>query len=311
MVEIIDIDRISAKVKQIMQDIDEREKEKQKIREEIRKLQDSEKQFGIETKNNVDRQFSELEKQFTFIGDVRQKFDCLASAYRNAVKTQEEILSLYTKAFRRLSNDRIVIPHEVFDLDKEYGNPYYLTLYVKGFGYCYKTETKDGSSQFINDWALLRRIFSNPDIICYIQKSDKIEVFNAFSDAMSNWIDINKSSGTTKDEIENITIIKPVPYIRVRDNFSFNRPDIEQMTIDHISIKQDFYGGYQLEIGFVTKAVKDLKFGELYALAHVWKELEEQLDERIRKFESIAENNNLILNTLKRKISAHIVVDEL
>ena len=134
MVEIFDIDKIKNKVKQITEQVAKQEIERQEIRNKIRELTEQERNYKNKISQDVSKEFADLEQQFTFITDVRQKFDALAKSYSKAIKTQDTVIQLYGKAFKRLSNDRVTIPKDVFDMTADYGEHYTLTLYSKGLG---------------------------------------------------------------------------------------------------------------------------------------------------------------------------------
>jgi hypothetical protein len=241
-------------------------------------------------------------------------------------KTQTDIIELYRKGFRRVVSERVTISSVVFDhLGGYYSQTSYLTLYPKGFGYCYGDASPSkyiGDNKVRQDWVALKKIFSSYDVVNHITKPEKIEMFNAFSDAISNWVDLPFSEEKIKksdDYWKTIATIRSkttIPFYEVKTDYEEKIKDITQEKIKNIKLQLSDDGDFRFIFETTTgseedRDIDDLDFGSIFALSIVWRKVEEIIDNFVRKFESITENNELVLSQLKRKVAHFIVVEEL
>lgn len=297
-----DILLVNEEIKQLRELLKKRNEKRIELEKKIEKLKKEIDVFDEKTSDIINTELSKLQKKFTFLNEVEQKINQLTISYNKAKETQREIKDLVFKAFNRLTNKRVVVPKDIIDIH-EYYYDNHLTLYSKGFGSAYYS---DSPSRRITEWKILRRIFETPEIASYIEKPDKKEIFNVFSEYINNWIDF-KDDELTKIAIKN----KNIPYLKVKEDYYSNTVSLEKTTATSIAIRTDYYDVVTIEIDYVRKNVKNLGFGELYALYSVWKELEEKIDSKIRLYNSISENNRLVLDKIKKKISYYLVTDAL
>ena len=190
----------------------------------------------------------------------------------------------------------------------------YLTLYHKGFGFSYNADSPSryiGDS--ISDILLLKRIFGCSAVAEYITKPDKLEIFNAFSEAFSNFILLTKTEDNEEKEKRKQRITfktKNIPYVDVSKDYEDNIEDITTKTVDSI-----IFNFSKLSFDFPDEAyditVDTLDFGHLFAISFIWERLEKDIDQIISRYQSIIENNTLVLEKLKHKVGHLVVVDEL
>lgn len=317
-IDILDMGKIQAEVEKIKKKIAEREKEIEQIDTDMEKLEERKGKLEKIKKEEVYQKFGALEKEFTFAKDIRNKMDAFGKAMSRAQKSQKDIIALYKKAFNRLSTDKVTIPQEAFHFEHDYHGSY-LTLYSRGFGRSYG---EDYTSRYIDGWEQLKEIFNSPDIADYIIKNDKRDIFYAFSDAVSNWIELKDEYDPYSSSKAVISVRTKAPYIAIKESYgdevTVKSTEVNRITVEKTRAWSHERGDYMTyKVSFETtndrygKELEELGFGEFYALAHAWKDLEGQLDEQINQYNSIAENNETVLKQLKQAVAIHMVVDEL
>lgn len=315
-----DINVIKNKVRDIKKQIDGKQQALDDIDKQIEKLENSKEGVNKKLSNTI---YKELEKLETNFGVVKAKLNMLNTVSERAERTEYELLELYKKSFKRLSNERITISKSDFKVTEyqRYRYSYeltdnfsYLSLYQKGFGYCYNSDSPSryiGDS--ISDIRLLKRIFGCSAVADYINKTDKLEIFNAFSEAFSNFIIITKTEDEEEKEKRKQHVVfktKNIPYVDVEKDYEENIEDITTKTVNSIT-----FNFSKLSFDFEDEAydvsVDNLDFGHLFAISFIWERLEKDIDSIISRYESITENNTLVLEKLKRKVGHMVVVDEL
>jgi len=288
-------------LKDIKKQIADKETAINKLDKEIERLEHDKDKVGDVLDRNIEKTFKTLERENETLKTVRKKITELNNIAKRAHQTQEDLMEFYRQCFNHLTTKRIVIPKKVFRFEEAYADEQ-LTLYSKGFGKNGETYRGISPSKPLTEWRELQKVFGTPGVADRILKKDKVEMFYAFSQISSNWIDVEVELRDL-DEI-NIKSGPGIPYI---DNVEYKTSYIKSVTlnsrVDEDGVSFDF------EDEEYAMHIDDLTFGQLFAIAFIWSRFQRPIDELTARLKSIVENNELLLWRLKKNIS-HLVVAE-
>lgn len=307
-VELFDDNKIQGKLSNLRKQLENRTKEIETVSKQIEELDDKKEELETLRKEETLKNLDKMSQEFTFINEVKSKIEEIREAHRRAMATKATLMDLYQRAFKGLSSQRVTVPQDIILMTDGFYQSY-LTLNNKGFGFAREHSLP---SKPVTDLKELQKIFCTPQIADLITKPDKIDMFHAFEDAFANWI-----IPDVADEQDRIALTANVQYIQVESSTYSSDIKINTYTTNNVTIERDQYGNaYYMLIQTGQKGIQKftfdtLKFGELYVLAQVWEKFEEAVDTLMRKYKSIADNNEVVIGKLTKKISSHLVADEL
>jgi len=288
--------------------LDDKQKKIEYIQWEIKRLETSKKKISstsIQQINNTIQKFKDKNPELTI--EIKSKLKTLAISYKKIKNLQEQLIELYKKSFKRLSSKRIIVQNTFNEK-----LPPFIIIYRKGFGF---THFKNKHANFIEDWDLIKQLFFTSELLNYLPKKEKEELFLEFGKAISNWIEMPSNRTLYEADIE-IPFVIPIEDIideKIEDIKCLNtyriRFDITNDWDDDEKAYRFIFFSENMEWHYYLNE-DDYDFAFI-SIVLLWDKIRETIDDEISLTKTIIENNEMVLNELKKKIAKYIVVEEL
>jgi len=306
----IDRQQFSDEIQKLRNKADDYKKQMDDYNEKIREFQQRKRDLMSKQHEDIEGNLKSLTENYSFTKNIKEKLDSYRASYMNAKNMDKKLKDFIYKAFNNLTSKTIetsvTLPPSVLDAYSYGGNDEcVITLYKRGFGF---KQHDNSPSKLVSKLDAYRMIFDNLEIADFITKKAKREIFFAMSEILPEWMQLEEMKAI------NVTNETPAPRVKV-DSYAYDEHiRIQEERVSNIMINVPNNTWQHFKIVFDHRdsvSIGDLSFGDFYCLTSFWNEIEETIEQKIDEYNLVADNNQLILQELKRKLSHHIVIEEL
>jgi hypothetical protein len=238
----------------------------------------------------------------------------LHNAYVKIEHMEEEFDELFDRSFKNVSSTTIFTP---IKLRNDPYTEYPISLTKKGFATYRQDSWREKKRSYeIKEYREKRNILQCYELADYIKNHDKRDMFQAFHDEMSNWVDPqNQTVFSINNDIIRLT------FSRDYESDDEEIADIDEECYKQIKLELRASDSPTLQYFEKTKSdercdeevtLNNLTAGDIVLLCEILKdEHRESIEEAIQSLDSIAKNNELVLSKIRRKIARYIVAEAL